>query len=243
MQDYAQNRKTASSSTFGTTSAFGSTQPTSTGVFGAQPNQPTSTSVFGGGTTNTSGFGAFGQQSNQPSTTQPGTGIFGGGSTFGSQPQQQQQQQPQPQQQQQPQQPQQQQQQQPGAFGAFGQQPQQQQQSGGIFGGSSAFGNTANKPGFGSTGAFGTSTSSLLQSIGASTHCLLYSSHHRHGYIWRWKYWNQYLRSDSSAATTATQYFREHTAQLSKCIRYTRYLSQSLTLQFLTRLTLRKRTS
>jgi nuclear pore complex protein Nup98-Nup96 len=159
LQDYTQNRKTASSSTFGTTSAFGSTQPTNTGIFGAQSNQPSSTSAFGGGTTNTGGFGAFGQQSNQPSTTQPGAGIFGSGSTFGQQPQQQQQQQ-QPsgfnafgQQQQQPQQQQQQQQQ---------QQHQQPQQGGGIFGGGSAFGNTANKPGFGSTGAFGTSTWSLF---------------------------------------------------------------------------------
>lgn len=155
LQDYSQNRKTASNSAFGTGSAFGSTQPAATNIFGSQTNQPAQAGVFGGGTTTTGtsgGFGPFGQQPNQSNAAQPGAGIFGGSSTFGQQPQQQQQQQPQ--------------QQQPNAFGAFGQQqqPQQQQpqQGGGIFGGGSTFGNTANKPAFGTTSAFGSSTYLLL---------------------------------------------------------------------------------
>jgi nuclear pore complex protein Nup98-Nup96 len=153
LQDYAQNRKTASTSAFGTGQpTFGTTQPTTTatattgaGIFGSQTNQPAQNSLFSGGQTNTTGgFGAFGQ-ANQPSTTQPAAGIFGG-TAFGQQ--QQPQQQPQ--------------QQQASTFGTFGQQnqpqqQQQQQQAGGIFGGS-AFGSTANKPGFGTTGAFGTRT-------------------------------------------------------------------------------------
>lgn len=154
MQDYAQNRKTASTSAFGTGPTFGTTQPaattaTGTGIFGSQNNQPAQNSIFGGGQTNTTGTGGFGTfgQAGQPSTTQPATGIFGGGSTaFG-------------QQQQQPQQPQQQPQpQQASSFGTFGQQNQpQQQQTGGIFGGS-GFGSAANKTTFGTTSAFATRT-------------------------------------------------------------------------------------
>lgn len=151
MQDYTQNRKTASTSAFGTGPTFGTTQPTTTtgagaGIFGSQTNQPAQNSIFGGGQTNTTGTGGFGTfgQTNQPSTTQPAPGIFGGSTAFG-----QQQQQPQPQQQQ------------TSPFGTFGQQnqPQPQQQTGGIFGG--GFGSTANnnnKPTFGTTGAFGNRT-------------------------------------------------------------------------------------
>ncbi|KXN89458.1 hypothetical protein AN958_05620, partial [Leucoagaricus sp. SymC.cos] len=92
IQDYAQNRKTASTGAFGTGSAFGSTQPATTNVFGSQANQPAQGGVFGGGSTPTNtggGFGAFGQNTQQ-ANTQPTGGVFGGGSAFGQQSQQQQ---------------------------------------------------------------------------------------------------------------------------------------------------------
>ncbi|KDQ64139.1 hypothetical protein JAAARDRAFT_144613 [Jaapia argillacea MUCL 33604] len=147
VQDYAQGRKTASTSAFGGTT-FGAPTPTTTGtgLFGQPPQQPA------GGLGSAFGLGQQQQQQPAPSAfgasttgTGTGTGLFG---SFG---------QTQPQQQQQPQQtsafgtfsqPQQQQQQQPatgGLFGtgAFGQQTQQQQKPAAF----SAFG--------GGTGAFG----------------------------------------------------------------------------------------
>jgi len=114
--------------TFGVTpSAFSTTQPAASNVFG-QPAQQPSTSLFGTNTnTNTTGFGTFGQ--NPPTNT---NNPFGSGGVFG-------QAQPQPSN--------------PfGAAGGFGQQQQQQpqQQTSSLFGGTSmsAFGNTANKPPF-----------------------------------------------------------------------------------------------
>jgi nuclear pore complex protein Nup98-Nup96 len=141
VQDYAQGRKTATTTTAGfgqPTTAFGATQQTNSGLFGAQPAQQTAPSLFGGtSTTNTANpsttFGAFGQPLNQPSTTNTGN-LFGGGA-FG-----------QPQQQQQQQQPQQQQQNAFGGGNAFGQP--QQQQTNAFGGGSSVFGNNAAKPAF-----------------------------------------------------------------------------------------------
>ena len=137
VQDYAQGRKTATTTTgaFGQPTAFGATQQTNTGLFGAQPAQQTAPSLFGGtstaNTTNPSTtFGAFGQPLNQPSTTNTGN-LFGGGA-FG-----------------QTQQPQQQQPQQQNAFGGgstFGQP--QQQQTNAFGGGTSVFGNNAPKPAF-----------------------------------------------------------------------------------------------
>ena len=167
MQDYQQNRKTATTGGFGP-GAFGSTtQPATTGgLFGQTQatTQPTQ-STFGGGT------GAFGTTGATPGT---GFGAFG-----------QQQQQPQ-----QPQQPQQQQQTGTG-FGAFGQtqpqqstgfgaggfgttQPQQQQQqqqpqqTGGLFAaGNSAFGQKPAAGGFGTSLSFRScscaNTSKVLQ--------------------------------------------------------------------------------
>jgi len=116
-----------------TTSAFGTTQPAATNVFG-QPAQQPSNSLFGANTnTNTTGFGTFGQ--NPPTNT---NNPFGSGGVFGQTPTQ-----PQPSN--------------PfGAAGGFGQQqPQQpQQQTSNPFGGTStsAFGNNANKPAFGTFG-------------------------------------------------------------------------------------------
>lgn len=125
MQDYAQNRKTASANAFGAASTFGSTQPAATGAFGSTNDQ--SGGVFGGGTTNTtagSGFNAFAQNNQQT----PQSNF--GGSAFGQQPQ-------------------------PSGFSAFAQQPPQQGSilgSGSAFGNmpnksafpssSSAFGNS-----------------------------------------------------------------------------------------------------
>ena len=137
VQDYAQGRKTATTTTgaFGQpTTAFGATQQTNTGLFGAQPAQQTAPSLFGvTNTTNTTTpsttFGAFGQPLNQPSTTN--TGNLFGGSAFGQSQQQHQQ----PQQQ--------------NVFGggnAFGQP--QQQQTNAFSGGTSVFGNNAPKLGF-----------------------------------------------------------------------------------------------
>ncbi|KAF8914296.1 nucleoporin autopeptidase-domain-containing protein [Gymnopilus junonius] len=146
VQDYQQNRKGPTNTGVFGQSAFGGTQPATTGLFGAQTTQQPSTSVFGAPAT-TTGFGTFGQAA-QPTNTGTNS-LFGGTSAFG--------------------QPQQQQQQQPSAFSTtsgFGQ-PQQQQTS--AFGntGTSAFGNTANKPAFGTfgtgagTSAFGTGTSAF----------------------------------------------------------------------------------
>ncbi|PPR02637.1 hypothetical protein CVT24_002120 [Panaeolus cyanescens] len=139
VQDYAQNRKTATSTGFGAPGAFGATtQPATTGVFGAQAAQPATTSIFGAAAaapSTNAGFGTFGQNATQPATN---TGsIFGGGTAFGQQNQQQ-----------------------PtsNAFGAFGQPQQQQQQpqQTSIFGNTqSAFGNTA-KPATTGFGGFGT---------------------------------------------------------------------------------------
>ena len=134
VQDYAQGRKTATTTTgaFGQpTAAFGATRQNNTGLFGTQPAQQTAPSQFGvtsaTNTTNPStAFGAFGQPLNQPSTTNTGN-LFGGGA-FGQSQQQQQQ----PQQQ--------------NAFGggnAFGQP--QQQQTNALSGGTSVFGNNAPK--------------------------------------------------------------------------------------------------
>jgi len=147
LQDYAQNRKTASASAFGAASAFNTTQPAATGAFGSQTDQPTQGGIFGGGTTNTttgSGFNAFAQNNQQ--APQPNSGVFGG-SAFG-------------------------QQQQPGGFSAFAQQgPPQQPQQGGIFGSGSAFGNTANRPAFGSSSnAFGSSRFVSIDRL-TDTHC------------------------------------------------------------------------
>ena len=139
VQDYAQGRKTATTTTgaFGQPTAFGATQQTNTGLFGTQPAQPAASSLFGGtNTTNTTNpsttFGAFGQPLNQPSSTNTGNLI--GGGAFG-----------------QPQQPQQQQQQQPqqnpfGGGSTFGQP--QQQQTNAFNSGTSVFGNNAPKPAF-----------------------------------------------------------------------------------------------
>ncbi|KAF4619585.1 hypothetical protein D9613_004951 [Agrocybe pediades] len=155
IQDYAQNRKTATTTTgaFGQ-SAFGAAaQPATTSIFGAQPAQQPTTSVFGN--TNTTGttnaFGAFGQPGAQPATN---TGsVFGGGtSAFGqTQPQQQ------------------------SAFSttnAFGQTQQPQQQQTSIFGGggTSAFGNAA-KPAnaFSAFGGTGTSTGTNAFGTGTGT--------------------------------------------------------------------------
>lgn len=134
VQDYAQGRKTATTTTgaFGQPTAFGATQQTNTGLFGAQPTQQAAPSPFGGtSTTNTTNpsttFGVFGQPLNPPSNT---GNVFG--SAFG-----------------QPQQPQQQQPQQQNAFGGgntFGQP--QQQQTNAFGGGTSVFGNNAPKPAF-----------------------------------------------------------------------------------------------
>jgi nuclear pore complex protein Nup98-Nup96 len=137
VQDYAQGRKTATTTTgvFGQPTAFGATQQTNTGLFGAQTAQPTAP-LFGSTTTTnttnpTPAFGAFGQPLNQPTATNNGN-LFGS-SAFG-QPQQQQQQQPQ------------QQQSVFGGGGTFGQPPQQQTNAFG--GGTSVFGNNAPKPAF-----------------------------------------------------------------------------------------------
>ena len=136
VQDYAQGRKTATTTTgaFGQPTAFGATQQTNTGLFGAQPAQQTASSLFGGtGATNTNNpsttFGAFGQPLNQPSTTTTNTGNLFGGGAFG--------------------QPQQQQPQQQTAFGGGGTfgQP-QQQQTNAFGGGTSVFGNNAPKSAF-----------------------------------------------------------------------------------------------
>jgi nuclear pore complex protein Nup98-Nup96 len=134
LQDYAQGRKTAGA--FGQSAAFGNTQPTNTGLFGAQPAQqnPAQPSIFGAPAANqttTSAFGPFGQTpANQPATAPAATGLFGS-ATFG-----QTQQQPQ---------------QQTTGFGTFGQpaqqQTQQQQQAGGLFGSGGTFGTTS-KPAF-----------------------------------------------------------------------------------------------
>lgn len=147
VQDYAQGRKTASTTGAFGQPAFGQSQPASTGLFGAQPTQQPTTSLFGA-TTNTNttnaGFGAFGQNTAQQPVSNS-QGLFGNTNLFGqAQPQQQ----PQPQ----------------NAFsstGAFGQPAQQTQQQSSIFGGGGgAFG--AAKPAFsafgggGGTGAFGT---------------------------------------------------------------------------------------
>ncbi|KAH9482342.1 Nucleoporin nup189 [Psilocybe cubensis] len=152
VQDYAQNRKTATATgAFGQT-AFGATQPSTSTLFGGQPQQP-GQSLFGASnnTATPSAFGAFGQPA-QPAATNPAP-AFGGTGAFG---------QPQPQAQ-------------TSAFGtttgAFGQPAQPQQQTS-IFGtgGTSAFGNTANKPAFGTfgsgtgTGVFGGTGTSAFSS-------------------------------------------------------------------------------
>lgn len=121
---------------FGQPSAFGATQPATTGLFGAQPTQQNAQpSVFGGATntSGTTGFGAFGQPTSTAPAAPASTGMFGG--TFGQQPQQQQQTQ---------------------GFGAFGQpatQPVQQPASGSLFGGGGgAFGTATSKPAFSTFG-------------------------------------------------------------------------------------------
>ncbi|KAF9534570.1 hypothetical protein CPB83DRAFT_842534 [Crepidotus variabilis] len=154
VQDYSQNRKTASTAnTFGGT-AFGTAQPAAAGAFG-QTTQPTN-SLFGApanptNTTTGSAFGTFGQTQQPAAAT---TSLFGasGTSAFGQQ------------QQQQPAQ---------NTFGGattglFGQPQQQQQQqpTTGLFGGNTAFGgNAAPKP-FG--GAFGGATTTAPSAFGAA---------------------------------------------------------------------------
>lgn len=143
VQDYAQNRKTAS-----TGGAFGQSAFSGGGAFGTtQPQQ----SAFGAPTPSTGAFGAFGQpQQPQPAPTTSAFGATTGTSPFG-QPA------PQPQQQ--------------SAFGSFGQtnqqqQPQQQPQTS-AFGGGSAFGTTAAKPATG-FGGFGGGTTSTFGNTGAT---------------------------------------------------------------------------
>jgi len=80
LQDYAQNRKTASANAFGAASTFGNTQP----AFSSPNDQSVQGGVFGGGTSNTtagSGFNAFAQNNQQT----PQSNF--GGSAFGQQPQ------------------------------------------------------------------------------------------------------------------------------------------------------------
>jgi len=144
LQDYAQNRKTASANAFGAASTFGSTQPAATNAFSSSNDQSVQGSVFGGGTSNTtagSGFNAFAQNNQQT----PQSNF--GGSAFGQQPQS-------------------------SGFSAFTQQtPSQQPQQGSILGSGSAFGNIANKSAFASSpSAFG---NSRFISIDPSTgiHC------------------------------------------------------------------------
>ena len=148
MQDYQQGRKTASTTAFGQTSAFGGAQPSGSSIFGQQNSQPAQSSSIFGAPKPATGFGAFGGN-----TTNTNTGAFG--STAFGQPQQQQQQQ----------------QQRPATgFGAFGQQ-QQPQQGSSIFGGTntggSAFGTSKTD-----SGSFDSNLSYGLRKI-ANITCLI----------------------------------------------------------------------